>query len=66
MWLSAFRNHSPARPPQAEAGRRRKPRRSRSAHSRPGLESLEDRCLLSFDPVVNHATGPNTQKEVLP
>jgi hypothetical protein len=58
MWLSAFRNHSSARLPQAEAGkRRRKPRHSRPQRERLQLEQLEARNLLSFNPVVQYGVG---------
>jgi len=58
MWLSALRKNLLVRPPQAEAGkRRRKIRRLRSTQGRLRLEQLEERSLLSFNPVVQYGVG---------
>src|SRR5436305_4059506 len=42
----------------------RKPVRRRAAAARMRLEALEDRCLLSFNPVVNYSVGSSPNAAV--
>jgi hypothetical protein len=44
--------------------RRQRPVRRTPPSSRPCVEALEDRCLLSFSPPVSYATGANPQAVV--
>lgn len=44
--------------------RRHRRRRSRGATLQPCLEKLEDRCLLSFDPIASFPVDPNPQAVV--
>ena len=54
---TSFKSQSPTRT-------RRRPVRRRPPASRLCLESLEDRCLLSFSPAVNYPVGANPQAVV--
>jgi hypothetical protein len=55
MWIHTFFKSLTSTPT------RRRPNRRRPPASRLCLETLEDRCLLSFNPAVSYAAGINPQ-----
>lgn len=55
MWFRSLFDRRKSTAPRAETGRRR-----RGTTHMPLLETLEDRCLLSFNPAVNYAVGSSS------
>src|SRR5437879_1413612 len=55
MWIKAFFKSLTSTPT------RRRPIRRSPPASRPRLEALEDRCLLSFSPAVSYLAGTGPQ-----
>jgi hypothetical protein len=65
MWFRNLFDSLAATPSRTPTGRaRRVASRRRPAAARLQLEALEDRCLLSFLPVVNYPVGVNPQAVV--
>ena len=63
-FTSWLRNLRSAVAPGPLQGRRGRQRSFRASTHRPGLEVLEDRCLLSFSPAASYPTGPSPQAVV--